>query len=201
MNCSMKMVKLIVVFAVVLIFAVENSCALRCYCDACKDSNYTCTTDGVCFASVYLEGDKQEKRLFKCFAKSKLFPPENPIWCLSSNLSNRRFIIECCKNYDFCNRDLTPTLASPIVAQGRCKFHIVAFTHSQTFLNVFALSGVTPSRSLYHFTQRSLSYAVRRKTHTIPCSNAVPITTTVIETCNSFYRLARQTLAMKIRPI
>jgi hypothetical protein len=51
----------------------------------------------------------------RCFNKSKLFPPENPLWCRQSSVqlpadTEQLFAVACCKGVDYCNRALRPTL-------------------------------------------------------------------------------------------
>lgn len=52
---------------------------------------------------------------FRCFPKRELQPPEHPMVCQHSESfeSKSLFVIKCCNNYDYCNRDLSPTLAPP----------------------------------------------------------------------------------------
>ncbi|GAB6028308.1 TGF-beta receptor type-1 [Chamberlinius hualienensis] len=112
---SRTMAKLLVLALFIVIFSCRSSSALKCYCDICKEDNYTCYTEGVCFASISYWDSKDETKSYRCFPKDKLFPPENPIWCLNSELANSKFVIQCCKSHDFCNQELNPTLAPPTV--------------------------------------------------------------------------------------
>lgn len=73
---------------------------LKCHCDICKDDNFTCETDGLCFTSVELDRG-QLVYSFRCFAAEKLFPPENPAWCHLKN-DNPLIRMSCCDT-DFCN--------------------------------------------------------------------------------------------------
>jgi len=53
--------------------------------------------------------------LSRCFDKSVLFPPGFPLWCLdTTNVGvEKGFVVGCCHDRDFCNRDLHPTFAAP----------------------------------------------------------------------------------------
>ncbi|RWS06449.1 TGF-beta receptor type-1-like protein, partial [Dinothrombium tinctorium] len=48
----------------------------------------------------------------RCLDKVKIFPPEHPLWCIKSDASTN-IVINCCKEYDYCNLDLHPTLPPP----------------------------------------------------------------------------------------
>ena len=98
--------------ALALLCLFHASCpvdGLKCYCDICLETNYTCETDGYCFASTSLEnGDITYAR--RCV--SRHLPPSQPeplIFCMTSESRNTSFVIQCCKE-DFCNRDLKPPL-------------------------------------------------------------------------------------------
>ncbi|XP_032666291.1 TGF-beta receptor type-1 isoform X4 [Odontomachus brunneus] len=82
---------------------------LKCYCDICADANYTCETDGYCFASTSLENDVvtyARRCVHKQLSSSQ---PEPFILCMTSDSRNMTFVIECC-NQDYCNRYLKPQL-------------------------------------------------------------------------------------------
>lgn len=53
--------------------------------------------------------------LSRCFDKSVLFPPGFPLWCLNTtNIDvEKGYVVGCCDDRDFCNRDLHPTFAAP----------------------------------------------------------------------------------------
>ncbi|XP_021703577.1 TGF-beta receptor type-1 isoform X1 [Aedes aegypti] len=53
---------------------------LKCHCDICKDQNYVCETDGLCFTSLSLEHGVY-KYSYRCIERRILNPPDNPIWC------------------------------------------------------------------------------------------------------------------------
>ncbi|XP_015594967.1 TGF-beta receptor type-1 isoform X4 [Cephus cinctus] len=81
---------------------------LKCHCDACKDENDTCVTDGYCFASTTLEHENIVYA-YRCVHKLSSSQSEPFIFCMTSDSRNTTFVIECCKE-DFCNRDLKPQL-------------------------------------------------------------------------------------------
>ncbi|XP_014221089.1 TGF-beta receptor type-1 isoform X3 [Trichogramma pretiosum] len=79
---------------------------LKCHCDICADTNNTCITDGVCFASTSLDVEKDQiTYAYRCVGKK----PEPMIFCMTSDSINTTFVIECCKE-DYCNLDLKPQL-------------------------------------------------------------------------------------------
>ncbi|XP_029164881.1 TGF-beta receptor type-1 isoform X5 [Nylanderia fulva] len=96
--------------ALAVLFLFHASCPvdgyLKCYCDICQETNYTCETDGYCFASTSLEnGIITYAR--RCYNKTSFFPDAKfSVWC-TSMLSNDG--IECCDHSDYCNRDLRPS--------------------------------------------------------------------------------------------
>ncbi|CAH1105359.1 unnamed protein product [Psylliodes chrysocephalus] len=87
--------------------------ALKCKCDICKDTNYTCETDGYCFTSTYLK-DGIVKYSYRCLGPSMSLPVHNPMFCHQNTLNNT-YIMECCKNEDFCNARLVPPVPRPEV--------------------------------------------------------------------------------------
>ncbi|XP_071044266.1 TGF-beta receptor type-1 [Parasteatoda tepidariorum] len=112
------------IFYVGIIFAFflwENNgtLALKCHCDICGESaNHSCDTDGLCFTSTSLGDNGVITHSYRCFPKKELQPPEHPMVCQHSESikSKTLFVIKCCQNYDYCNRDLSPTLAPPTSA-------------------------------------------------------------------------------------
>ncbi|CAH1105358.1 unnamed protein product [Psylliodes chrysocephalus] len=76
--------------------------ALKCKCDICKDTNYTCETDGYCFTSTYLK-DGIVKYSYSCLDKVHFFPPEEPRRCHAKPTTKEAQI--CCKESDFCNAE------------------------------------------------------------------------------------------------
>ncbi|XP_043278316.1 TGF-beta receptor type-1 isoform X2 [Venturia canescens] len=93
---------------------------LKCYCDICADTNYTCETDGYCFASTNLDKDGITHAR-RCYSKTRFFPvPEYSIWCTTNDTlktpGGGEFVVACCDNVDYCNRHLKPSLPSKITA-------------------------------------------------------------------------------------
>ncbi|XP_011298731.1 TGF-beta receptor type-1 isoform X4 [Fopius arisanus] len=104
---SMGFCALVVLIFICLLPIVDG---LKCYCDICADTNHTCETDGYCFASTTL--DRGEiTHAYRCVHKQlSSSQPEPLIFCMTSNLINTSFVIDCCHKEDFCNRDLRPQL-------------------------------------------------------------------------------------------
>ncbi|KAL0104321.1 hypothetical protein PUN28_017210 [Cardiocondyla obscurior] len=103
----------LVALALASLCLLHASCpvnGLKCYCDICPDANYTCETDGYCFASTSLKNNVVTHAR-RCVLKH--LPPSQPeprIFCMTSDSRNTTFVIECCNKEDFCNRDLKPQL-------------------------------------------------------------------------------------------
>ncbi|XP_077258869.1 TGF-beta receptor type-1 babo isoform X4 [Temnothorax americanus] len=100
--------------ALALLCILHASCPvnglLKCFCDICPETNYTCETDGYCFASTSL---KNHVITYARRCVLKHLPPSQPeprIFCMTSDSRNTTFVIECCNKEDFCNRDLKPLL-------------------------------------------------------------------------------------------
>lgn len=100
-----------------LIFVLTSVCfviavtGLRCQCDNCYDTNFTCSTDGYCFTSVMLDRHASKAlRNYRCLETYLSYPVQNPFLCHYTDYNNDTFVIECCNNYDMCNRDLNITL-------------------------------------------------------------------------------------------
>lgn len=92
-----------------LFFVFSISVALLCSCSACKQTNFTCETNGACMVSISnMNGIKHHVRT--CIAEEDLIPVGKPFYCLSSeDLRNTH----CCY-FDFCNKiDL-------MVPSGKC---------------------------------------------------------------------------------
>ncbi|XP_022690033.1 TGF-beta receptor type-1-like isoform X1 [Varroa jacobsoni] len=120
---------------------------LRCYCNDCTTSNYTCETNGVCFAGTKrVDGDKYEF-YYRCLDKPRMFPGEDYIsQCNRTSTANQfdtrlsstpahsirgqlklghkhDFVPEesnwCCDSEEMCNRKLSPEKAlQPIGMKG-----------------------------------------------------------------------------------
>ncbi|CAH1395062.1 unnamed protein product [Nezara viridula] len=96
----------------VLVYLRASVEGLLCHCDICSsESNKTCSTDGYCFTSTELVKSTGEiKYAFRCLEKLITHPPENPIVCHYNGKRNDSFVIGCCKEYDYCNKDTIPSL-------------------------------------------------------------------------------------------
>ncbi|KAL6447685.1 hypothetical protein ACFW04_000095 [Cataglyphis niger] len=86
---------------------------LKCYCDICEEGNYTCETDGYCFASTSLENGVITYAR-RCYDKTNFFPDtEYSVWCTTNSTQRGpdgiEFVIACCDHSDYCNRDLRPS--------------------------------------------------------------------------------------------
>nr|CAI5856122.1 unnamed protein product [Callosobruchus analis] len=85
---------------------------LKCKCDICKTTNYTCETTGYCFASTYIKNGVQQYD-YSCLNRTKFLPPEEPIWCHEPPTEHSAQV--CCSSRDFCNADVRyiPLLLTP----------------------------------------------------------------------------------------
>ncbi|KAF2898758.1 hypothetical protein ILUMI_07415 [Ignelater luminosus] len=83
--------------------------SLKCKCDICRDSNYTCETDGYCFTSIHQHKVGSIEHSYSCLNRRNYFPPEQPRWC--SQPSTTKSARLCCDEHDMCNADLRPQLA------------------------------------------------------------------------------------------
>ncbi|XP_060879283.1 TGF-beta receptor type-1-like isoform X1 [Metopolophium dirhodum] len=107
---SMSSKKTCMLLAVGFLFTFSHSVnGLSCYCDICADSNYTCVTDGYCFTSISKD-TSVIRHSSRCLENNIVIPREKPLICHYIKKHNDSFVTECCKDYDFCNRDLKPTL-------------------------------------------------------------------------------------------
>ncbi|KAL4688677.1 hypothetical protein H8959_004929, partial [Pygathrix nigripes] len=75
--------------------AAELSAGLKCVCLLCDSSNFTCQTEGACWASVMLTNGK-EQVIKSCVSLPEL---NAQVFCHSSNNVTKT---ECCFT-DFCN--------------------------------------------------------------------------------------------------
>ncbi|XP_058820895.1 TGF-beta receptor type-1 isoform X2 [Topomyia yanbarensis] len=84
---------------------------LKCHCDICKDQNYVCETDGLCFTSLSLEHGVY-KYSYSCQPKKYELADRLPLSCLTSKEKRNSFTIECCAT-DFCNHNKLLQLPKP----------------------------------------------------------------------------------------
>ncbi|XP_065076812.1 TGF-beta receptor type-1 isoform X5 [Ochlerotatus camptorhynchus] len=84
---------------------------LKCHCDICKDQNYVCETDGLCFTSLSLEHGVY-KYSYSCQPKKYELADRLPLSCLTSKEKRNSFTIECCAT-DFCNHNKLLQLPNP----------------------------------------------------------------------------------------
>jgi len=64
----------------------------------------------------------------RCFQKSQLIPPGNPMVCHQASPKAHLNAVRCCKDADFCNRHSPPTLAPPPSTIATGTIPIVYFT-------------------------------------------------------------------------
>lgn len=93
----------------VLFLLLRDIEGLVCYCDNCI--NNTCTTDGHCFTAVTLD-KKTGVKISSQRCMEEGFPSGNPFLCHYTNFHNDSFVIACCREHDYCNQELSPTLHS-----------------------------------------------------------------------------------------
>lgn len=104
---------------VLLLLSIGTASGLKCYCDICgEDTNHTCVTDGICFATTTKSKTGALKHEYRCIPKEELTPPDNPISCHHSNTVDDHFAIECCRGADYCNLNIVPTLSPSSVQIG-----------------------------------------------------------------------------------
>ncbi|XP_060534622.1 TGF-beta receptor type-1 isoform X2 [Cylas formicarius] len=89
--------------------------SLKCRCDDfCKHTNDTCETDGYCFTSVQFKKNTNEVLYnYRCLDRDLTLPTNNPLPCHKKNPLKAMFVMECCKDKDFCNEHLKPQLMLP----------------------------------------------------------------------------------------
>ncbi|XP_065076809.1 TGF-beta receptor type-1 isoform X2 [Ochlerotatus camptorhynchus] len=99
---------------------------LKCHCDICKDQNYVCETDGLCFTSLSLEHGVY-KYSYRCIPRRILNPPDDPIWCrekllvstasthsTATTTGNHSYHTMACCDFSYCNLELTFPHVKPI---------------------------------------------------------------------------------------
>ncbi|XP_015524557.1 TGF-beta receptor type-1 isoform X1 [Neodiprion pinetum] len=105
-----KTTGLLVALALVCLLQTCFVNGLKCHCDYCKDTNYTCETDGYCFASTSLDNGVKTYA-YRCYNKTIIFPdPKYPVWCNSAN--DDVSVVFCCNDADFCNFNVKPSFPS-----------------------------------------------------------------------------------------
>uniref|UniRef100_A0A3Q2UN97 Activin types I and II receptor domain-containing protein n=1 Tax=Fundulus heteroclitus TaxID=8078 RepID=A0A3Q2UN97_FUNHE len=98
---------------------------LRCHCyPQCPDGsvNNTCTTNGFCFTMIEEVERGQAQRSAGCL-------PGSEFQCRDTQNARSRRAIECCKDHDYCNRNLNPMLP-PLVTSGSLSY-TVKLSHSE----------------------------------------------------------------------
>ncbi|KAM4532204.1 bone morphogenetic protein receptor type-1B-like [Fundulus diaphanus] len=98
---------------------------LRCHCyPQCPDGsvNNTCTTNGFCFTMVEEVERSHAARSAGCL-------PGSEFQCRDTQNARSRRAIECCKDHDYCNRNLSPMLP-PLVTSGSLSC-TVKLSHSE----------------------------------------------------------------------
>ncbi|XP_013382711.1 TGF-beta receptor type-1 [Lingula anatina] len=105
----------------VLVALLEGTVGLLCHCDMCKDTNYTCVTDGVCYTSVHLSTGGDIKYQYSCYEKKMLLPLGKPMVCENNDQILDKSVIRCCNESDRCNLRMAPTLqpTSPMPDAGK----------------------------------------------------------------------------------
>lgn len=58
---------------------------------------------------------------FRCLDRSLQVPPYNPVFCYRKNPLNTTYVMECCKNEDFCNVHLSPQLMPKPRGKKKCR--------------------------------------------------------------------------------
>ncbi|XP_020708955.2 TGF-beta receptor type-1 isoform X3 [Athalia rosae] len=104
-----KTTGLLLVLAVACLIQTCFVNGLKCTCDYCKDTNYTCETDGYCFTSTTLEKGLTTYA-YRCLDRRNWYPPEEPLFCSGRTTIYQAAI--CCKS-DYCNENLIPVSRSP----------------------------------------------------------------------------------------
>ncbi|XP_037235235.1 TGF-beta receptor type-1 [Falco biarmicus] len=79
-----------------------GAAALQCYCHLCTKDNFTCVTDGLCFASVTRTADKVIRNSM-CIAEIDLIPRDRPFVCAPSSREGVATSAHCCDR-DHCNK-------------------------------------------------------------------------------------------------
>lgn len=102
---------------------------LECYCQLCTKDNFTCVTDGVCFASVTRTADKIMRNSM-CIAEIDLIPRDRPFVCSPSTRDGVPTVSYCC-NTPLCNKVELPI---PTPGKGVEIFALLFFIFSNKVL-------------------------------------------------------------------
>ncbi|XP_035914613.1 TGF-beta receptor type-1 isoform X3 [Anopheles stephensi] len=84
---------------------------LKCHCDICKDENFVCETDGLCFTSLTRESDGTLKYSYRCVEHKELNLKHDPLWCRQKTTTEPHWM-GCCKE-DFCNLEIVFSYLTP----------------------------------------------------------------------------------------
>ncbi|XP_049281461.1 TGF-beta receptor type-1 isoform X3 [Anopheles funestus] len=84
---------------------------LKCHCDICKDENFVCETDGLCFTSLTREANGSLKYSYRCVERKELNLKHDPLWCLQKTTTEPHWM-GCCKE-DFCNLEIVFSYLTP----------------------------------------------------------------------------------------
>ncbi|XP_061512205.1 TGF-beta receptor type-1 isoform X3 [Anopheles gambiae] len=84
---------------------------LKCHCDICKDENFVCETDGLCFTSLTREADGTLKYSYRCVEHKELNLKHDPLWCRQKTTTEPHWM-GCCKE-DFCNLEIVFSYLTP----------------------------------------------------------------------------------------
>ncbi|XP_044270947.1 TGF-beta receptor type-1 isoform X1 [Tribolium madens] len=98
--------------------------ALKCKCDVCKETNYTCQTEGYCFTSTYLPKSGVIEHTYRCYDK-KSIPDIVETSGMSTEFCYRYAVVTnhpdftkvasaCCDDRDFCNANITLSLPNEL---------------------------------------------------------------------------------------
>uniref|UniRef100_A0A6I8MYN6 TGF-beta receptor type-1 n=1 Tax=Ornithorhynchus anatinus TaxID=9258 RepID=A0A6I8MYN6_ORNAN len=88
---------------------------LQCFCHLCTKDNFTCVTDGLCFASITETTDKVIHNSM-CIAEKDLIPRDRPFVCALSAKDGIVTKPYCCDR-DHCNKIELPTTGLPLLVQ------------------------------------------------------------------------------------
>ncbi|VEN60627.1 unnamed protein product [Callosobruchus maculatus] len=134
---------------------------LKCKCDICKTTNYTCETTGYCFVSTYIKNGVQQYD-YRCYDKKYL--PEIVVqanrtdqYCNETlyNVANSEFtsvLTTCCNDRDYCNDrwlyiDLKAAIKEPAYFTS---LEIAAFIAIPTLILCIVVGAVYFVHTSYH---------------------------------------------------